>query len=397
MRVSGVGDKPRVLFLFNHDAAHQAAHVAGIMAALATNSRSCEIVAGVGAPAIEERVRALIGAQAARAITWVSLALPPAATAALALPNRIAPVIRLARLRAHTKLFATADLIVSPERTCLRVRRRLRRTMGEAAPRFVFVPHGAGDRSVTYHPELAQFDWFLLSGQKVIDEMVAHGIATPAQCRLTGYAKFDTIGASAPKRLFDNDRPTIVYNPHFDPHLSSWYDHGPAILTAIAARPDRFNLVFAPHVMLFRKKLHVSLEYRTMRLRPDVPEAVRAAANILIDTDSPRLFDMSYTRAADIYVGDVSSQVYEFLRDPGACFFVDAAGQGPGAYQFWQNGPVVSGSAELLAQLEDWENTARRYRPVQDRLFAYTMDIDPARTASQRGADAIAEILALNP
>ena len=391
--MSGPATSRRVLFLYNHDAAHQAAHIAGIMAELAANERGIEVVAAVGTPQIERTIRELIGEDAARRVRWADLSLSPAAAAALALPNRIAPVVRLARLRANTALFASADLIVSPERTCLRLRRRLRRTMGDVAPRFVFVPHGAGDRNVTYHPELAQFDHFLLSGQKVIDEMVAHGIAAPGQCRLIGYAKFDTVAHRPLPRLFANDLPTIVYNPHFDPKLSSWYDHGPAILEALARQGDRFNIVFAPHVMLFRKKLHVSLEYRVARFRPEIPEAALRADNVLVDTGGPALFDMTYTRAANIYVGDVSSQVYEFLRDPGACYFLDAAAQGADAYQFWQNGPVVRDARALVEQLPDWQAAAARFRPVQERLFAYTMDMDPNRSASQRGADAIAELL----
>lgn len=394
--MSGAGVGRTVLFLYNHDAAHQAAHIAGIMAELAKRAPTLDVVAAVGTPQIERTIRDLIGGDAAGAVRWVDLSLSRAAHAALALPNRIAPVVRLARLRANTALFAAADLIVSPERTCLSVRRRLRRTMGDAAPRFVFVPHGAGDRNVTYHPELGQFDYYLLSGQKVIDEMVAHGIAAPEQCRLIGYAKFDAVGSRTVPRLFDNDRPTIIYNPHFDPKLSSWYRQGPAILEAIAARESRFNLVFAPHVMLFRKKLHISPEYRVARVRPDIPQAALNAANILIDTDGPRLFDMTYTRAADIYLGDVSSQVYEFLRDPGACYFVDAAAQGPDAYQFWENGPVVQDVEALMAQLNDWPSVARRYRPTQERLFAYTMDIDPNCTAPERGAEAIRDILSVS-
>ena len=393
--MKGLGTRPTVLFLYNHDAAHQAAHIAGIMAELAILAPSVDVVAAVGNPQIERTVRDLIGDEAAGKIRWEDLSLSPIAMAALALPNRVAPVVRLARLRANTALFAQAKLIVAPERTCLRVRRRLRRTMGDAAPRFVFVPHGAGDRSVTYHPEMRQFDHFLLSGRKVVDEMVAHGIAAPEQCRVIGYAKFDAVAGKPAPQLFDNGRPTILYNPHFDPFLSSWYDHGPALLEAMAARDD-FNLVFAPHVMLFRKRLHISPEYRVARLRPDIPQAARDAANILIDTDSPRLFDMSYTSAADIYIGDVSSQVYEFLRDPGACYFIDAADQGPDAYQFWQNGPVLRDVDALMQQLEDWQATAARYRPVQQRLFAYTMDVDPHRTASRRGAEAIMDLIPLN-
>jgi hypothetical protein len=384
--------KRTVLFLYNHDAAHQAAHVAGIMAELATREPTLDVVAATGTPEIERFTRGLIGEEAAQKVRWVDISLPPLAAAALALPNRIAPVVRLARLRRATELFATADLVISPERTCLSVRRAL----GDRAPRFVFVPHGAGDRSVTYHPELGQFDHFLLSGQKVIDEMVAHGIARPDQCSLIGYAKFDVVGQRPARRLFDNDRPTIVYNPHFDPKLSSWYRWGPTILEAIAAQPSRFNLVFAPHVMLFRKKLHISPEYRVARVRPDIPQVARDASNILIDTESPNLFDMTYTRAADIYLGDVSSQVYEFLRDPGACYFLDAGGQGPTAYQFWKNGHVLRDIDALMPLLDDWRAIASQHRQTQERLFAYTMNVDPKRTASERGAEAILDLLEIN-
>jgi hypothetical protein len=70
--------------------------------------------------------------------------------------------------------------------------------------------------------------------------------------------------------------------------------------------------------MLFKKKLHVSLEYRTARLRPDLAPRWHEAANILIDTGSTRLVDMTYTLSADGYIGDVSSQIYEFsfIRAP---------------------------------------------------------------------------------
>ncbi|RDC60067.1 hypothetical protein HME9302_01266 [Alteripontixanthobacter maritimus] len=382
-----------VLFLYNHDAAHQAAHIAGVMGALAESRPELDVLAATGSPAIETQVRSLITPAQGGAIRWVDLSLPGWMNGALALLNKLAPVIRLARLRRHIALFETADLIVSPERTCLRVRRKLRRGMGNTAPRFVFIPHGAGDRSVSYHPELAQFDYFLLSGQKVADEMVAHGLAAPDQCRLIGYAKFDAVGNGGPRKLFDNDLPTIVYNPHFDPHLSSWYDTGPAFLRWVATQQGRFNCVFAPHVMLFRKKLHISPEYKTARRRPEIPAEALAADNILIDTNSPALFDMTYTNSGDIYVGDVSSQVYEFLRRPRPVVFIDAAGQGADAYQFWQNGPVVTSASDLAEQLADWRETGARFREAQERLFAYTMDIRPERSAAQRGADALAELV----
>lgn len=387
-----------IVFLFNHDAAHQAAHVAGTMAALALDKGSppLRLIAAVGTPEIAARVQALIGAQAAERIEWLDLTLPLALDRALKVADNVLPARRLARLRLAEKVLAEADIVVSPERTCLRARARLRNALGDAAPPFVFVPHGAGDRSVTYHPALAQFDWFLVSGTKVRDEMIAHGLSTPERCLVTGYAKFDTVADAPSPRLFDNDRPVIVYNPHFDPRLSSWYDHGPELLERVARMDDRFNLIFAPHVMLFRKKLHISPEYRVVRQRPEVPAIARRAGNILLDCESPRLFDMTYTRAADIYVGDVSSQIYEFLSRPRAAFFLDAANQGADAYQFWGNGPVVRSIDRLLAALADWRAVAHHYRAVQQQLFAYTMDVVPGRSASQRGAEALRTILAAN-
>ena len=384
----------KVLFLFNHDASHQAAHIAGIMSELAVTFPDIEVIAAVGSDKLEKAVRELAGDQAAEKIVWQRLDLPSWQNVLLALPNTVAPVKRLARLRRNEDLFESVDALVSTERTCLRVRRRLRAKNAANVPAFIYVPHGSGDRNVAYHPELRQYDYHLLSGQKLVDEMAAHDIASANQCRIIGYPKFDTLGVAEPVRLFDNDLPTIVYNPHFDPHLSSWYDSGPDILRRIAAVPDRFNCVFAPHVMLFRKKLHISPEYRKARLRPDIPQEALNASNVLIDVDGPRLFDMTYTRSADIYLGDVSSQVYEFLRDPGLAVFVDAAGQGTDAYQFWENGPVVTDAAGAMDALEDWRELAEQYRDTQKRLVAYTISPDPERSASQRGAEAIAGIVA---
>lgn len=380
----------RCIFLFNHDAAHQTAHSAGIMAVLAREYPSVEVVAAVGNASIESHVRSLVPDADADLITFVDLSLPRWTDRLLSLPNTLYPARRLARLRRAEELIASADLLVSTERTCLMVKKRLNEKGGRC-PEFVFVPHGAGDRGVTYHPSLAEFDHHLVGGQKVKDEMIAHGVARPDNCHVIGYPKFD-VSTSEPVKLFDNDRSTILYNPHFEPRLSSWYDFGPDLLSALA-KQDRFNVIFAPHVMLWRKRWHISPEFRVMRRRPDIPSEVRECEHLLIDTGSPALFDMTYTTSADIYIGDVSSQVYEFLRTPKPCVFIDAAGDGPQTYPFWANGPVAGSVAEVLAALDNVDELAERFRAIQKRLFAYTIDSDPSRTASQRGADMIAKIL----
>jgi len=390
----------RVLFLFNHDAAHQAAHIAGIMASLAARGDGCEVHAAIASTRIEAELRRLISEADAGRIHWHMLTLEPLTDAMLALPNKLLPARRLARLRVGQPLFAQMNAIVSTERTCLRARRRLRRTMGDAAPLFVYVPHGSGDRNVAYHPELAQFDHMLLSGQKLIDEMIARGLSDASHCHLIGYPKFDTINREQRQKLFANDLPTFVYNPHFDPVLSSWYDHGPQLLRWFANQGDRFNLVFAPHVMLFRKKLHISLEYRAARFRPEIPAEAISAPNILVDVDGPRLFDMTYTLAADGYVGDMSSQVYEFLIKRRPVFFIDTHSSRlpheTANRAFWASGPVVRGVGELAALLPRYAQIGEEYRAAQDRLFAYTIDDRPDEKSVERAAAALARIAGSN-
>lgn len=373
----------RVLFLFNHDAAHQAAHIAGIAAALARRG-SVQVVMAYATAGIRRVVADVVPADVATRMDWVPLTLPPALRTVLVPLDRLAPASRVARLHAALDLFRSVDIVVSTERTCLRVKRRL----GAESPRFVYVPHGSGDRNVAYHPELAQFDLMLLSGPKLVDGMVDHGLATPERCRVIGYPKFDTVDIAARPAMFANDDPVFLYNPHFDPHLSSWYTMGPAVIEAFVRSGLRANLIVAPHVMLFRKRIHYSLEYRTVRVRPDMPSV--AADNILVDLGSERLFDMTYTRAADVYIGDVSSQVYEFLAHRGACFFLDPTGRGaPDDYEFWRNGDVCTDVARLAALLPQWRERAAHYRGVQDRLFASTIDVVPGYPAVERGADAL--------
>jgi hypothetical protein len=233
----------------------------------------------------------------------------------------------------------------------------------------------------------------MVSGQKVVDQMVDAGVSTPERCRIIGYPKFDILRGRTPETFFDNKRPTFLYNPHFDPHMSSWFDHGADILEFFYQNADRYNLIFAPHVMLFYKKVHISPEYRVTRTRPDVDPKYYDAPNIRVDVDSARLFDMSYTLSADVYIGDVSSQVYEFLHRPRACFFIDThSANVPGAppeYDFWNNGPVVRTAKQLIALLPDHAQIAAQYRKAQEQRMAYTADQSDPRPASERGAEAL--------
>jgi hypothetical protein len=382
-----------VIFIYNHDAAHHVAHNAGIAGALAQALPAVRTIIAFASPDIRHEIDKLLSADQAAAVEWIDLSLPKWLHQSLAPLNRFVPIRRLARLYWHRRTLQKAAAIVATERTCLTLKRYWR----TKSPRFILVPHGAGDRNVTTHPAYQQFDLFLLSGQKVLDQFVDARLTTADQCRIIGYAKFDTLRNRAPQKLFDNDRPSFVYNPHFDPHLSSWYDHGQDILQWFYERADDFNLIFAPHVMLFFKKVHISPEHKVTRVRPEIDPRFLDAPNIHIDTASERLFDMSYMMAADAYIGDVSSQVYEFLYRPRPCFFIDSHGGSESGnereYDFWNNGPVVGSATELGRILPDFAAIGDRYHAVQTERMRYTVDVGDPRPASVRGAEAICDYL----
>src|SRR3546814_13029462 len=86
-----------------------------------------------------------------------------------------------------------------------------------------------------------------------------------------------------------------------------------------------------------------------------IPERYRNCAHMLIDTGSARSCDMSYARAADLYLGDASSQVYEFLLRPRPCVFLDTHAttwQNDPNYQHWLAGPVL-GDVNALEATND--------------------------------------------
>ncbi|MBD3728537.1 MAG: hypothetical protein IE933_02410 [Sphingomonadales bacterium] len=380
----------RVLFLFNHDAAHQVAHLASVAAAMGRTHPEVATIVAYSTPAIRDQLRKLIGEDDAARLDWKELALPGWARIAARLFDRVLPATRLLRLRLNAPLFASVDMVVSTERTCLRLKAQLDPAQ---TPLFGFIPHGSGDRSVSYHPDITRFDLVMVSGRKVVDQLVSHGVS-PERIEVTGYPKFEAVDLSAKPDFFGNGKPTFVYNPHFDPHLSSWYDAGPELLRWFASDEGQaFNCIFAPHVMLFRKRLHISPEYKVARQRPDIPPEALSAPNILVDVDSPRLFDMSYMLGADAYIGDVSSQMYEFLTRRRPAYYLDCREnpreEDDSWHMFWKTGPKVGSIAELTPLLPRYAEIGAQYRAAQDELLDYTFDMGD-QPASVRAADAIA-------
>jgi CDP-glycerol glycerophosphotransferase (TagB/SpsB family) len=217
--------------------------------------------------------------------------------------------------------------------------------------------------------------------------MAAAGLVPVSRCAVVGYPKFDVVDSlrRVPLRLFPEDRPVVLYNPHFDPKLSSWPRWGHAILAAFA-RQERYNLIFAPHIRLLEGA------------RPSQVASLRAfqdCAHIHMDLGTLAAIDMTYTQMADIYLGDVSSQVYEFLRTRKPCLFLnshDVAWRSDEGYHHWRFGPVADSADNILSEIDDARRSHADFRRTQDAGFETTFDL-AGDSSSRRAARAIERLI----
>jgi hypothetical protein len=381
----------RICFLFNHDQTHQLAHSLPIALALAARGEYRIVLAFA-----REAIRAEIERQAAPArlarVELVQLTLKRGGSQALAgLLERVVPATKLLIYRDNLDFFRSFDAVVVSEKTSLLLKTRY----GLNDLKLIHTRHGAGDRAIGFNPESAGFDLVLVSGPKIRDRLIADAGLRPEQIALVGYPKFDLCAGNRFADTFPAPgRPVVLYNPHPSPKLSSWFKHGAAVLEAFREQ-DRYNLIFAPHVMLFERKWVVTVDPPSVaRVVPPGPE-LRADPRIHIDTGSAASSDMSYTNRADIYLGDVSSQVYEFLRAPRPCLFINSHGvdwQGDPNYLHWQAGPVLESAEGLLEKIDAALAAHRDYAPRQQALIDATFSLSD-RPSAERAADAITAFL----
>ena len=323
---------------------------------------------------------------------WIRIGLPRGTGWLFSLVSGAIPFEKLAKLKYNAGRFRDLDALVVTEKTSL----LLKTSPGLSHLRFIHARHGAGDRAIGFNRESGKFDLVLVSGEKIRDRLMAAGQLREGYYAITGYAKFDAVDSMErePLRLFENDRPTVLYNPHFSPELSSWYRFGQDILEYFY-QSKKYNLIFSPHIMLFEKKLHIPPHSWRIRRPGSIPRKFRECPHMHIDTGSRLSIDMSYTLAADLYLGDVSSQVYEFLVRPRPCVFAN-----PGVkdwendpnYLFWQFGPVFDRVEELDTRLREGFESHSEFLPQQRKIFAYTFDVDQ-RSSAERSAQAIADYL----
>lgn len=375
----------RVGFLFNHQAAHQVPQAAPYAYELSRRHPEFKVIIAASTEAELDLVKSIESIYPGHRCSLLRLHPAWWYTFFDRLVSKVTFEHKKSILRNNLDFFRNLDALVAPERNC----RLLRTRYGLNDLKLIHVRHGAGDREIATDKYVALFDFVLLPGQKYADRFNALGYLKPGHYAVTGWPKFEVVRAlkGEPRRFFDNNNPVVVYNPHFEQRVASWRMMGRAVLEFFAANPG-YNLIFAPHVILFA---------RPWRHLAYLPRRYAKALNILIDTGSSRLSDMTYLLAADIYLGDVSSQVYEFLLEPRPCIFLNAhkiAWEDNPHYAHWHFGQVVDDVARSLGRaLAMARQSHAQFLPRQRAGFAHTFHIESGSTAAQRGADAIAGFL----
>lgn len=382
----------RIGFLFNHDHVHQVAHSAPVAFELSLQQPDWAITLIACSAAEQDELEHIARRYPGHRCTQVTLDTPGVLGWLGARLDGLAPLRKLLLLKANLAFFRAFDALVVPEKTTLLLRTRF----GLKHLKLIHTRHGAGDRAVGFDAHSGQFDLVLLAGEKIRRRLADAGQLRDGGYAMVGYPKFDAVGAFAQpeKRLFDNDRPTVLYNPHCSPHLSSWYAMGLDVLDYFY-RSSRYNLIFAPHVMLYRRRLQISIDRFSIDWVRRIPERYRRCPHLHIDTGSSACTDMSYTLAADLYLGDVSSQVCEFLIRPRPCLFANAhrvAWRNDPCYSAWTLGPVFEQVSQLDQHLAEAFATHADYLPLQQAYLRETFDLSTTPSA-QRAATAITEFL----
>ncbi|KAF2857067.1 hypothetical protein K470DRAFT_273603 [Piedraia hortae CBS 480.64] len=152
----------------------------------------------------------------------------------------------------------------------------------------------------------------------------------------------------------------------------------------LVARTD-WNVILAPHQRLIEQA-------------PDLREVLAKVAGLThvhCDLDSFAGVDGSYTAMADLYLGDTSSQLIEYLVRPRPAVLLDPAERdwrADPAFAMWHAGEVVRTLDDLPAAIDGARAAHPRFAPVQQAI-AQAAAGDASGAGAARAAEVILAIL----
>jgi hypothetical protein len=253
-------------------------------------------------------------------------------------------------------------------------------------PKLIKFDHGVTGRAYAYNEALLDFDFQLLIGDYSFNQFKKLNLLSEHYV-VAGYSKIDAVKSNKNRTFFKNNKPVVIYSPHFSPPLSSWHHIGMDILEFFYQQ-NEYNLIFAPHINLFNDKDGFD--------DSSIPEKYKTAEHIFIDTGSHESVNMTYVLNSDIYLGDVSSQIYEFIITPRPCIFFNPTNvdyKNDYNFRFWQCGNVINNVEDLKTAMDSCFENFKVYKPIQSEITQDNFYTEEGSTASERAAKSIIEYL----
>lgn len=257
----------------------------------------------------------------------------------------------------YRKLFRTFDGVLCTMYLDL----GLKKIISSDKTKLFFTNHGVSNRPYSFDSQILNFDLFFMFGESERRIREDLGQLKKSNHALIGYPKYDFVKTIPRVKLFEKEKTTVIYNPHWLPSLTSYFDFGIEILDYFSKSED-YNLIFAPHSLLYarNKSIRIGLE------------KYKKFDNILIDLGSEYSNDMTYVKSADLFLGDISSQALEFLLiDLRPCLYLDAhnlIGSEGNEYISWQFGNVISDTVDMKRSIEqsfiDYEE---KFKTIQEK------------------------------
>jgi hypothetical protein len=231
---------------------------------------------------------------------------------------------------------------------------------------------------------------WLMSGEKIRDRLQAAGLVDAGGYAIVGYPKFDA--CSVPDDARARCSPTTARRCSTTriARRGSRPDSTTARRCSSLYRSGKYNLIFAPHVMLFRKRIQISLKPFRVAWTGTVPERYLACPHIPGRPRQRGAARHDLHRGSRIYLGDVQPD----LRIPTSAAalrlhrFHATDWQGDGNFRHWTCGKVLESADDLIAAVDEAFASHADYVAEQRRLFAYSIDLRET-PSSRRGAEAI--------
>lgn len=290
------------------------------------------------------------------------------------LPPKLPMLLRLVPRLARTRV------VVCAEQTSL----WLPRAFPWMRTRFVKTSHGVGSMSARDDRRRMAASYTLVPSEQERATYLTRGMASD-RIEATGYVKAAFRQRTPARALFADNRPVLLYTPHWQAHRSSWPAWGPQVVEQLEAQRD-WNVILAPHQRLIERAPEVR---ETLARVADLP-------HVHVDLDSFATVDGSYTAAADLYLGDTSSQLIEFLARPRPAVFLNAQGHAwadDPAYAMWRAGEVVDDLANLLPALARAPARHADFATIQRDIATAALG-DASGAGAHRAAEAVLRVLA---